>query len=252
MIIWRHAIQSNAQRILIYSPDTDVHVIGLPLIDLSKDYIVQINVAHAQELKYVYLNNLVQALKDDPDLASLPDDQVASCLHVLFTVSGCDYISYLSGYGKATFLNVFYQHASFITGDGSKGRLYDDDLKQGYLAFLRLIGTIYFKNHYSAFVSLKGVETPQHLMNSISSTSLLDQHTSWYNDIRALVSDRITDEDQRMPSESAMWRHWLRSHWIIQMWRNSQGPDLYDGLPPPEQSGWLLREESGTTSWIID
>ena len=41
MIIWRHAIQCEGQRILIYSPDTDVYVIGLPLVDLSREYIVQ-------------------------------------------------------------------------------------------------------------------------------------------------------------------------------------------------------------------
>ena len=44
---------------------------------------MQINVAHVQELKYVHLNNLVQALKDDPDLASLPGDQVACTFHCL-------------------------------------------------------------------------------------------------------------------------------------------------------------------------
>ena len=42
---------------------------------------------------------------------------------------------------------------------------------------------------------------PQHLMNSVSATFLLEQHKAWYNNIRAVVSDRITDEDQRMPSD---------------------------------------------------
>ena len=255
MIIWRHAIQCEGQRILVYSPDTDVYVIGLALMDLSREYIVQNNVPHAQDLKYVDLNALVKALKDDPDLASLPHDLVSPCFQVLFTVSGCDYISYFAGFGKAAFMNVFYQHAAFITGDETKGRLSDcstSDIRQGYLAFLRLIGTLYFKKHYSAFVSLRGIETPQHLLNSISSTSLLDQHRAWYNDIRAVVSDRITDEDQRMPSESSIWRHWLRSCWIIQMWRNSPERDAFNGLTSPEQSGWLIHQHNGTTSWSID
>ena len=141
------------------------------------------------------LNALIQALKDDPDLASLPPDLAAPCFQVLFTVSECDYISYFAGFGKAAFMNVFYQHACFITGDGEIGRLSDcstSNFKKGYLAFLRLIGTLYFKKHYLAFVSLQGIETPQHLMNSISATTLLEQHSAWYNDIRAIVSDRIT------------------------------------------------------------
>ena len=145
-------------------------------------------------------------------------------------------------------------HACFITGDGEKGRLSDcsiSDFEKGYLAFLRLIGTLYFKKHYSAFVSLRGIETPQHLMNSISATTLLEQHSAWYN-IRAIVSDRITDEDQRMPSESAVWRHWLRSCWIINMWRNSPEQDVFSNLTPPEESGWLVHEHNGTKSWSID
>ena len=41
--IWRHATQTSAQRILVYSPDTDVYNIGLPIIQerwLSTECIV--------------------------------------------------------------------------------------------------------------------------------------------------------------------------------------------------------------------
>ena len=89
-------------------------------------------------------------------------------------------------------------------------------------------------------------------MNYISATTLLEQHRAWYNDIRAVVSDRITDEDQRMPSELAIWRHWLRSCWIIRMWRNSPERDVFSELSPPEESGWLVTEHNSTTSWSTD
>ena len=104
---------------------------------------------------------------------------LASCFQVLFTISGCDYISYFAGFGKAAFINVFYQHAAFIAGNETKGRLSDCSLSD-------LIRTLYFNKHYSAFVSLRGIETLQHLTNS---TSLLDQHRVLFNDIRATVSD---------------------------------------------------------------
>ena len=110
----------------------------------------------------VIIKSLVQALKGNPDLASLPSDLVAPTVQMLFVCSGCDYISYFSGFGKAAFLNTFFQHASFITGEVSQGRLSycsNLDLKQGYLAFLTLIGTLYFKKHYSAFVSLREYTT---------------------------------------------------------------------------------------------
>lgn len=101
MIVWKHALSCEGQHILIYSPDTDVYLKGLALIhiDPSKDYNVQVNVPHAQDLKYVHLNTLLQALKNDPDLGSLPSDEVALCFQKLYTVS------YFSGFGKATFLN---------------------------------------------------------------------------------------------------------------------------------------------------
>ena len=78
-------------------------------------------------------------------ILSLPSDLVTPCFQVLFTVSGCDYISYFAGFSKAAFMNVCNQHACFTTGDEEKGRLSDcctSDLKKGYLAFLRLIGTL--------------------------------------------------------------------------------------------------------------
>ena len=44
--IWRHAVQTSARRILVYSPDTDIYNIGLSLLPrlLNKDVIVQLNV----------------------------------------------------------------------------------------------------------------------------------------------------------------------------------------------------------------
>lgn len=71
--IWRHATQSQATSILIYSPDTDVYNIGLGLLSLSdKEYIIQLNVPHSAQKRYIHLNNLLTALKNDPDIASLP------------------------------------------------------------------------------------------------------------------------------------------------------------------------------------
>ncbi len=110
--------------------------------------------------------------------------------------------------------------------------------KMGYLAFLRLIGTLYFKKHYSAMVSLKEVETPSQLLNAQQCPSIKEAHLKWYNEIREIVSDRIVNEEVRMPSPTSMWRHWLRSCWVARMWRNSNGEDILGGLPAPEESGW--------------
>jgi len=81
--VWRHACQSWANRILIYSPDTDTYNIGLGLLNSPpKQYIVQIN---SSEKKYVCLNNLNAALLNDPDLATLPRNSLNEIIQVLFT-----------------------------------------------------------------------------------------------------------------------------------------------------------------------
>lgn len=67
MRIWRHAIQSVHQHVLIYSPDTDVYNIGIPLIASSKQYLVQTNLPHNKP-QYINVNGLLDAFYHDPDL----------------------------------------------------------------------------------------------------------------------------------------------------------------------------------------
>ena len=113
--------------------------------------------------------------------------------------------------------------------------------------FLRIIGCLYFKKHYSAVVSLKSIETPQQLLHSFPPDPEVDQHKAWYNAIRSIVSDRIMNEEERMPSLTALW---LCSCWVAKMWYNSTEEDLYDELPPPELCGWC-KDEGGdyTCDW---
>ena len=244
MRIWRHAYQSKANKILIYSPDTDVYNIGLPLTSISShvECIVQINLPHSNEQRFVSINNLQTALDNDPDLASIDRERLPSTLQMLFIVSGCDYMSYFAGIGKAAFLNAFYHYSDFITGNKQEGSLSDSssesEMKIGFLSFVRLIGTLYFKKHLSAFVALKCVQTPVQFFNSIAGQTIEERHELWYGNIRGIVSDRICSEEERMPSYTSLWRHWLRSCWVAQMWKNSPNRDVYGALPPPDECGW--------------
>ena len=88
--IWRHAKQSMANYILIYSADTDIYNIGLGLLHTctSKQFIVQLNVPKSAEQKYLHLNSLYLALQNDPDLASLPRQHIAPTLQSLLYALG--------------------------------------------------------------------------------------------------------------------------------------------------------------------
>ena len=110
MRIWRHAVQSQHEHVLVCSADTDVYNIGLVMAQPNKHYLVQINLPHADAL-YVDIDELLNSFQRDPDLASLPQGKLGSIMLQLYIVTGCDYISYISGMGKGTILKYFYQHA---------------------------------------------------------------------------------------------------------------------------------------------
>ena len=81
-----------------------------------------------------------------------------------------------------------------------KGPLSDNDgkseIKKGFLSFVRLIGTLYFKKHLSAFVALKCVQTPVQLFNSIAGHTIEERYELWYRNIQGIVSDRICSEEE--------------------------------------------------------
>ena len=72
----------------------------------------------------------------------------------------------------------------------------------------------------------------------------MEQHEAWYNAIRCIVSDRITNEEERMPTTTAMWRYWMRSCWVSKMWQSSTEENPYSELPPPQVCGWI-EDENG-------
>ena len=197
-MIWLHAKKTHCNKILVLSPDTEVYMIGLPLqCTQDKDIIVQISDMNSRELKLLYMKRLRAVLSNSPDLANVAEATHSKVLQTLFVVTGCDYVSFFSGLGKATFLRCFFQHAEFITGESqyTQGSLSDTQLdndahKQGFLAFLRLIGTVYFKKHATAFES----NSPESHFKSFitSSTDVEEQHRNWLEDIRQNTWDRIT------------------------------------------------------------
>ena len=129
------------------SPDTDVYNIGLSMPD-NKDYIVQLNVHHSADKKYLILKHLILAFQGDPDLHALPRDHLGSIMQSLYISTGCDYISYFKTFGKAKIINIFTQYASFISGTDA-GNLHQTDFinrGSGFVSFVRLISTCYFKS----------------------------------------------------------------------------------------------------------
>ena len=61
------------------------------------------------------LSKVDEALHYDHCMATISPQIRAQILQTLYVVTGCDYVSYFHGIGKIKFLQVFFQHASFIS-----------------------------------------------------------------------------------------------------------------------------------------
>lgn len=250
--IWLHVKQTASNRILIISPDTDVYHIGLPLPCIThKQIIVQVSSINSCQLRLLNLTALVQALRYDPDLARIDPSILPKVFQTLYAVSCCDYTSFFSQLGKATFLRYFYQYASFISSaSDNPGTLADTGLadglyEQGYLAFIRLIGTVYFKKHATGF----DTSSPAAHFQSFHNTHLtnLQQHLSWLDNIRQNIWYRVKFENEMIPSHEALLLHWKRTCWVIDMW--SQADQTAMSLEPITNYGWTLQDNTLCTVW---
>lgn len=170
--LWLHFKKTRHDYVLVMSPDTDVYIIGLALRSThDKNVMVQVSKYNARELRYLSLSALRLALHHDPELAPLRDGNIELALQAIYVSTGCDYTSFFSGIGKATFLKYFLQYSSFISGSGAgtlaDTSLVDNKYKVGLLAFLRLVGSVYFKKYSSGF----DVQSPEAYFRSFSSLS---------------------------------------------------------------------------------
>ena len=61
------------------------------------------------------------------------------------------------------------------------------------------------------------------------------------------------NETQRLPTLTALNRHWMRCCWIKEMWKNSVKANQFQEIPLPECQGWL-KDDRGNYSidWESD
>ena len=127
---------------------------------------------------------------------------------------------------------------------GFEGRI-TNTFNIGFLAFLRLIGTVYYKKYASAFRR----PTPQAHFNSFvqSDASVKALHIKWLDDIRNSIYDRTQFENNMIPSIEALYRHWKRACWVIDMWRQAENNEIV--LKPLELHGWKTDEDKLAIDW---
>ena len=214
MRVWLHCKTSAGTKKIIYSPDTDTFHVGIGLLEdprLSEyDIYVQLNKLGTTP-KYIHLSSLQAALLRDPDLAAIPKPIKLQCLQTMYVVTGCDYTSFIHRFGKVSSLKTFFQHAAFISGHeytGSLGDVTPSMQHLGFLSFARLVGTMYFKAHLDAFT----YQTPQSL------TETEEQHRIRLDTMWSTCWVYAGSAADELPSTDALYLHWKRSVWVINMW----------------------------------
>ena len=151
-----------------------------------------------------------------------------------------------------TFLRYFFHflYASFISGANSQGSLSDiefqDDYKKGFLAFLRLVGTVYFKKHASGFDT---PSPPTHFLQFAHADPSV-QHKQWINDIRQNIADRTTFDTNMVPSTDALYLHWKRACWVLSMWGQADRNTMV--LEPITENGWRLECTNLCVVWDME
>ena len=179
MRIWLHVIHSAGQKKLVLSPDTD----GLPIVSQT---MLEVNVCLSSfsslELCILDMQALISAFRNDPDLATIPPSLLPSAVQVVHVCTGCDFVSFFNGLGKATCLATLFEYCGFIcaNNDQAAGTLMDTcAASKGFLSFVWLVGCAYFREHNSAF--LPSYPTPMTVFNSLESenSTAHAHHTAW-------------------------------------------------------------------------
>ncbi|XP_078589268.1 uncharacterized protein LOC144869676 isoform X2 [Branchiostoma floridae x Branchiostoma japonicum] len=240
--VWLHAASSRYENIMIYSPDTDTYHVGLPIVrqTLSGKRIVILLKAEPGNWQCLDVNELLSCFDKDPDLSSLSRNLLPHIIQSLFISTGCDYVSFFVGLGKVSFLKTFFQYSEFISSGNSvqtvtSGSLSCSDKDTGFLAFVRLVGSVYFQKHRTAFLKYS---SPAQLFQEMRGDNIFKIHENWLQIIRGAIFERIEFEDNSLPSFQSLWFHWLRSCWVYLTWAQALEQDFSSVLL--DRYGWEI------------
>ena len=103
--IWLHVLNSAGTKKLVLSPDTDIYHIGLSIVSgTNLECIIRLSLFNSIEHHFLDLQALISAFQNGPDLAAVDPETIPSVMQMVFISTGCDFISFFNGLGKATFM----------------------------------------------------------------------------------------------------------------------------------------------------
>ena len=168
-------------------------------------------------------------------LHSLPLFYPPLCKQCMYALAATLYL-FFNGLGKASFLATLLEYCGFICAN-SAGTLSDiDPTSNGILAFSRLVGCAYFRKHKSIFSP--AYPSPMTLFNSLHKDNQvpIHHHSAWLEQMRERIWSRIKYEEEMIPSDEALIRHWKRSCWVMTVWKQANSNSIT--YPPLISNGW--------------
>ena len=179
------------KKTFIVSVDTDIVFIGLPMHFPNNTVIIKTS-ATGEPSKYLCMDKLQEVLLRDPDLASIPASKRAQILQVVYVLSGCDFVSLFTGFGKEAFFECLLQYSDFIVEQELiPGGLSESSASEsGFQAFIQLVGCLYY---YECRRTFGNAATPASLFHQLTSPNKDNaiQHEEWLDTIRDEVWQRI-------------------------------------------------------------
>lgn len=106
-------------------------------------------------------------------------------------------------------------------------------------SFLRLVGVVYMKKHASGFNGT----TPEAYFNRsfLATQTTLQNHEAWLENIRQCIWDRIQFENEMIPNNDALHRHWRRVCWVLDLWAQADSEVI---VPKPlSDYVWKVKEK---------
>jgi hypothetical protein len=265
-LVWLHALRCyrGMAPIVIYSIDTDIPHIGMPLLDKCKDRKVFIQTKEGDSSsEYLDLNKLITSIHSMTDFRHYPPRVIGKEIQVLFVLSGCDYVSFFQNCSKLNFLKAYINNIHFVSFKedytGSLSQTNAEDWMDGQLAFFRLLACVYFKKCASSFrmsMSLKHTPSPEEVLQNITEANPdkteLEVTSLWLDQIRQAVMKEpgCESEEKWMPSFDSLQLHWKRCCYVMQMWQ--QADQNIITYPDVEKWGWSLVDDKLFVVWDSD
>ncbi len=252
-LVFLHSVLSERSDCLIYSPDTDVFNIGMPLVERfpQKHFVIQLKDT-SQSQHFIDLDLLLNAFSNDTDLSHLVEHNIGAQMQTLFISSGCDYVSHFKHKTKNNFYSAFLDNCSFVSCnpqiDGNLSQTFVSDWESGFLSFCRLIGCVFLQKCAKSFVrcvaNMSKTRNPtadeifRYFVVNNSDKTPIEIHRIWLDEIReaSMKVKNNTLQEYHIPSMDSLKLHWRRTCYISQIW--NQAFNQFIKYPCLTEWGW--------------